>query len=79
MCEYLDEIWDEGKKEGIQLKLATQIIKKVRKHKTLKVIAEELECEIGEISELYEVIQACGSQCEAMEVLTKIKEEAKCC
>ena len=48
----------EGKLEGEQVKVITQIIKKVKKAKTLQTIAAELEEEEADIKPIYEAVES---------------------
>ena len=46
----------EGRNEGSVAKLITQVRKKVSKNKTIEQIADELECEVSEIEQIYRLI-----------------------
>ncbi|MFI3212696.1 MAG: PD-(D/E)XK nuclease family transposase [Eubacteriales bacterium] len=78
MCEILEQERKEGKIEGkIEERiynLISLIMKKVRKGKPLEMIADEVECEVEKIYDLYQVIKECGERCtieEVMEVVQK--------
>ncbi|MFI3214915.1 MAG: hypothetical protein R3Y24_16515 [Eubacteriales bacterium] len=64
----------DAREEGSILKLISQMIKKIKKGKTLEMIADEVECEPAEIYDLYRVIKECGVECEAMEILETLDE-----
>ena len=44
------EVFAEGEQSGEQLKIVNQVIKKVKKSKTLETIASELEEEVADIN-----------------------------
>ena len=46
----------EGRNEGRIANLITQVRKKVSKNKTIEQIADELECEVSEIEQIYRLI-----------------------
>ena len=46
----------EGRNEGSVAKLITQVRKKVSKNKPVEQIADELECEVSEIEQIYRLI-----------------------
>ena len=46
----------EGRNEGSVAKLITQVRKKVSKNKPIEQIADELECEVSEIEQIYRLI-----------------------
>ena len=45
-----------GKSEGSVAKLITQVRKKVSKNKPIEQIADDLECEVSEIEQIYRLI-----------------------
>ncbi|MFI3214942.1 MAG: PD-(D/E)XK nuclease family transposase [Eubacteriales bacterium] len=78
MCEILEQERKEGKIDGIIegeiKKMISLIMKKVHKGKPLEMIADELECEVEKIYDLYQVIKECGERCtieDVMEVVQK--------
>ena len=54
--ELTQEVFAEGEQSGEQLKIVNQIIKKVKKSKTLETIASELEEEEADIKPIYEAV-----------------------
>lgn len=48
---------NEGFQLGMERGLIIQISKKLKKSKTLEEISEELECNLDEIRELYEIVK----------------------
>ncbi|MFI3173337.1 MAG: hypothetical protein R3Y58_13355, partial [Eubacteriales bacterium] len=58
--------------EGKEEERISLIIKKIKKSKSVDVIADELECEPEEIQKFYDVIQKCGTDCSAEEILENV-------
>ena len=56
--EAAKKAFSEGEQSGKQLKIVNQIIKKVKKSKTLETIASELEEEVADIKPIYEAVVA---------------------
>lgn len=56
--ELTQEVFAEGEQSGEQLKIVNQVIKKVKKSKTLETIASELEEEVADIKPIYDVVIA---------------------
>ena len=56
--EAAKKAFSEGEQSGKQLKIVNQIIKKVKKSKTLETIASELEEEVADIKPVYEAVIA---------------------
>lgn len=54
--EAAKKAFSEGEQSGEQLKIVTQIIKKVKKSKTLETIASELEEEEADIKPIYDAV-----------------------
>ena len=54
--ELTQEVFAEGEQSGEQLKIVNQIIKKVKKSKTLETIASELEEEEADIKPIYDAV-----------------------
>ena len=54
--ELTQEVFAEGEQSGEQLKIVNQVIKKVKKSKTLETIASELEEEEADIKPIYEAV-----------------------
>ncbi|MFI3211755.1 MAG: hypothetical protein R3Y24_00260 [Eubacteriales bacterium] len=81
MCNLSDGIEQRGIERGIEqgsiLKLATQMMKKIQKYKTIEIIADELECEVGEIQQLYEFVRENSVNCGAEEIVKKFYEKNK--
>ena len=56
MCNLSDAVKERGIECGIELKLISLIIKKVKKNKSLATIADELEEDIADIEPLYNAV-----------------------
>ena len=56
--EVSEKAFAEGEQSGRQLNLINQVIKKVKKSKTLETIASELEEEVADIKPIYDVVIA---------------------
>ena len=54
--ELTQEVFAEGEQSGEQLKIVNQVIKKVKKSKTLETIASELEEEVADIKPIYDAV-----------------------
>ena len=54
--ELTQEVFAEGEQSGEQLKIVNQVIKKVKKSKTLETIASELEEEEADIKPIYDAV-----------------------
>ena len=54
--ELTQEVFAEGEQSGEQLKIVNQVIKKVKKSKTLETIASELEEEVADIKPIYDSV-----------------------
>ena len=54
--EASDKAFAEGEQSGRQLNLINQVIKKVKKSKTLETIASELEEEEADIKPIYDAV-----------------------
>ena len=54
--ELTQEVFAEGEQSGEQLKIVNQIIKKVKKSKTLETTASELEEEEADIKPIYDAV-----------------------
>jgi hypothetical protein len=54
--ELTQEAFAEGEQSGEQLKIVNQVIKKVKKSKTLETIASELEEEEADIKPIYDAV-----------------------
>ncbi|MBP3611406.1 MAG: hypothetical protein J6J42_13845 [Lachnospiraceae bacterium] len=57
---YLEELWEEGRKEGLQIHLTQLILKKIKTGKSLEQIAAEVEEKPEDIRALYEELVAAG-------------------
>ena len=72
-----DEAREEGVAEGIGegecIKVITQIIKKVKKSKTLPIIASELEEEEADIKPIYDAVIASAPDYDIEEIKAKLK------
>ncbi|RGS29069.1 MULTISPECIES: Rpn family recombination-promoting nuclease/putative transposase [Clostridia] len=72
-----DEAREEGVAEGIEegecIKVITQIIKKVKKSKTLPIIASELEEEEADIKPIYDAVIASAPDYDIEEIKAKLK------
>ena len=54
--EVSEKAFAEGEQSGEQLKIVNQVIKKVKKSKTLETIASELEEEVADIKPIYDAV-----------------------
>ena len=54
--ELTQEVFAEGEQSGEQLKIVNQVVKKVKKSKTLETIASELEEEEADIKPIYDAV-----------------------
>ena len=61
-----------GEKRGEQFKMITQIIKKVKKSKSLPTIASELEEEEADIKPLYDAVAASAPDYDIEEIKAKL-------
>ena len=61
-----------GEKRGEQFKMITQIIKKVKKSKSLPTIASELEEEEADIKPLYDAVVASAPDYDIEEIKAKL-------
>ena len=67
-----DEAHEEGVAEGETLTKITQIIKKVKKSKSLQIIASELEEEEADIKPLYDAVVASAPDYDIEEIKAKL-------
>ena len=67
-----DEAREEGVAEGETLTKITQIIKKVKKSKSLHTIASELEEEEADIKPLYDAVVASAPDYDIEEIKAKL-------
>ncbi len=74
MCNLSDGIEQRGIERGEMRKLVSQVMVKVRKSKSLEMIADELECEVEEIRVMYEVIQRWGMGCSVDDVVKELQK-----
>ena len=51
---------EEGREEGEMCKLISLVCKKLQKHKTIEVIAEELEEDVTAIQKIVDAAQKCA-------------------
>lgn len=61
-----------GKTEGEELKLIQIMIKKVQKNKSLEIIAEELEEQVEDIRNIYDLILECAPEYDSAKILEKL-------
>ena len=75
-----DYVRSEGIKQGIgkgeEIKLIVQVQRKLRKGKSLSVIAEELEEPLANVERISETILQCGMDADSREVYEKIQQKA---
>ncbi len=77
-----EDSWNEGIERGIECGIECGIErgkillikKKVEREKSMEIIADELECDIEEIRELYEVVKRCGTTCTIEEIMSLIAQ-----
>lgn len=65
---HLKNVREEGMQQGEEQMLIEQICRKVRKGKSLEVIAEELEEEVSVISPLYDAVLECAADYDSSKV-----------
>lgn len=61
-----------GKTEGEELKLIQIMIKKVQKNKSLEIIAEEMEEQVEDIRNIYDLILECAPEYDSAKILEKL-------
>ena len=69
MCKAWDDHMERGRKEGRQKYLIECICKKLRKGKTIGLIAEDLEEEVSVIEKIYEIAKNFAPEYNVDEIL----------
>ena len=59
MCEAIQEMYDDGVKDGMEKKLIELISKKLKKGISVKEIADMLEEDVATVQKICDVIQSC--------------------
>ena len=80
MCKAIDDIYKDGVNEGISEGIDIErsqgtirlVIKKVQKGKDIVTIADELETEVENIKDIYDVVCECGAECDVETVYGKM-------
>ena len=70
--DYIEGVKEESERRGEQVKVITQIIKKVKKSKSLQTIAAELEEEEEEIKPIYEAVVASAPDYDIEKIKAKL-------
>ena len=61
MCEAIQEMYDDGVKDGMEKKLIELICKKLKKGISVKEIADMLEEDLATVQKICDVIQSCDT------------------
>lgn len=61
MCEAIQEMYDDGVKDGMEKKLIELISKKLKKGNSAKEIADMLEEDVATVQKICDVIQSCDT------------------
>lgn len=75
MCGAIAGLIAEGKREGKDWMLVEQICKKLRKEKSVEIIAEELEVEEDKIQSICEAAKVCAPEFDCDKVYQAWKEK----
>ena len=74
MCNYSDIVEERGIEKGKLIQLIDCVCKKLRKGKTIELIAEELEEEVDVIEKIYETAKKYAPECDVEEILKAVQE-----
>ena len=75
MCNYSDIVEERGIEKGKLIRLINCVCKKLRKGKTIELIAEELEEEVGVIEKIYETAKKYAPEYDVEEILKAVQDK----